>query len=143
MNAATGVERVVRGLLEFLQSGTAPADLFGEAVFCDFSLPTWRVQASGRSDVIALRLLGHPGPSKVVGYRVQATPDGFVMELQERWSDAGGDWYCRECLLATVREGRISELSVYCTGDWSHQRQLDHARAVQLLRPDAGPGIDW
>ena len=143
MNPNIDVERVVRSLLEFLQTGVAPADLFGDDVFCDFSLPTWRLQASGRSDVIALRQRGHPGPSTVVGHQVRPTPDGFVMELQERWSDAGGDWYCRECLLATLREGRITELSVYCTGDWSRQRQHDHVRAVQLLRPDAAPGINW
>jgi len=34
-----------------------------------------------------------------------------------------------------VTEGRISELSVYCTGDWDAERQRLHAEQVRLLRP--------
>jgi hypothetical protein len=38
-------------------------------------------------------------------------------------------------LRATVRNERIAELSVYCTGDWDRAKQAEHARAVTLVRP--------
>jgi hypothetical protein len=29
-------------------------------MFCDFTMPTWRLQASGVEDSLALRIAGHP-----------------------------------------------------------------------------------
>ena len=45
------------------------------------------------------------------------------------------DWYCREMARADVEDGKISELSVYCTGDWDRSRVDEHHRTVKLLRP--------
>jgi hypothetical protein len=53
------------------------------------------------------------------------------MELEETWDDAGGPWYCREIIRADVAGGQISDLSMYCTGDWD---QEEHARTVTLVR---------
>jgi hypothetical protein len=36
---------------------------------------------------------------------------------------------------AEVRDGSISELSVYCTGDWDEALVARHAREVNLIRP--------
>jgi hypothetical protein len=57
-----------------------------------------------------------------------------VVELKKRWRDARDDWYCREMIAATLHGVRISELSVYCTGDWSSARQAEHDAAVRPLR---------
>jgi hypothetical protein len=62
----------------------------------------------------------------------EAATDLFT-EDEERWSDAKGDWYCREAIVARVREGRIDRLAVYCTGDWDQPRQAAHAAQVRLL----------
>jgi hypothetical protein len=57
-------------------------------------------------------------------------------EFEERWTDANGEsWYAREMLRATVSDGRITEASIYCTGDWDQARQSEHAQEVTLLRP--------
>jgi hypothetical protein len=128
------LDATVQRLIGFLETGDADAALFTDDVFTDFTLPTWRLQAAGRADSVGLRLRGHPGPSRVVSHSVRPTPDGFVMELEERWSDAKDRWYCRECLIATLRGEAICELSVYCTGDWTLDRQKQHAQAVHLLR---------
>ena len=50
-------------------------------------------------------------------------------------STRGGIKAMREMIRATVRDGRISEMSVYCTGDWDRARQDAHARTVKLARP--------
>lgn len=57
------------------------------------------------------------------------------MELEERWNDATGDWYCREAILAEVHGRSIRRLSIYCTGDWTAERQAAHAAQVTLLEP--------
>lgn len=117
----------------YLETGVADEQLFTEDVFCDFSPPQWRLQARGREGVLAIRRQGHPTPGTVPRWSAQPTPDGFVMEVEERWSDEKGDWYCREAIFAQVQGRSIRRLSVYCTGDWNAERQAAHAAQVRLL----------
>ena len=134
--ASRGLDELVREFIEFNETGTAPPDLFADDVFVDFTMPHWRLQAGDRNGLVALRRGGHPDPSTVAGYRVDSTEKGFVIEWTERWTDkAGMDWYCREMARADVEDGRISELSVYCTGDWDTKCVEKHRAAVTLLRP--------
>jgi hypothetical protein len=134
--ATRSLDELVREFIEFNETGTPPPDLFADDVFVDFTMPHWRLQAGDRDGLVALRRRGHPGPSTVAGYRVDSTERGFVIEWTERWTnDDGMDWYCREMARADVEDGRISELSVYCTGDWDTQRVEEHRAAVTLLKP--------
>jgi hypothetical protein len=129
------VERLVAEFIEFNETGSAPPELFAEDVFVDFTMPHWRLQAGDREGLIALRRRGHPGPSTVASSRVDVTDTGFVIEWTERWTDEDGEeWYCREMARADVVDGRIADLSVYCTGDWDAGRVEEHRRTVQLLR---------
>ncbi len=130
----SGAEHAVQSLVCFLESGAAPEGLFAPDAFADLSLPWWRLQASGPVAVSALRTDSHPDPGSVVVRRVDATARGFVMEFEERWESRGQSWYCRELLRADVRDGQITEMSVYCTGDWDERRQAEHAQAIRLLR---------
>ncbi len=127
--------QLARKFVEFLETGKAPAGLFADDVFCDFTLPHWRLQAEGIDGLLALRAAGHPGPSAVVRSRLDETSTGFVLEVEERWSDGADSWYCRELFRTDADELGITNLSVYCTGDWSSARQEEHRRAVALLRP--------
>ena len=121
-------------LVEFLETGTPPRGLFAPDIFCDFTMPRWRLQAQGIDAVVALRKRGHPGFARVPRWRCDPTPAGFVIELEERWKDGGHDWYAREMLRADVVDGAVTALSVYCTGDWDENRRIEHAREVTLLR---------
>jgi hypothetical protein len=62
--------------------------------------------------------------------RLDPTPNGFVLEFEERWEHDGQHWYCREMLRADVSDGRIGALTVYCTGDWDEARQQEFARSI-------------
>ena len=121
-------------LVSFLETGTAPAGVFTPDVFCDFTMPRWRLQAQGIEDTVALRRAGHPQPGRVPRSRFDATTTGFVLEVEEQWEQDGDSWYCRELFRADVSDGSISQLSVYCTGDWDRARVAEHAQAVRLLR---------
>ena len=122
-------------LIQFLETGEVPPGLFADNVFCDFTLPLWRLQAQGREPVVALRRHGHPSPGRVPRWRCDPTPTGFVLEVEERWEQDGKSWYCRELIRADMAGDLIAEIAVYCTGDWDSARQAEHQRAVRLLRP--------
>jgi hypothetical protein len=122
-------------LVTFLETGESPPGLWADEVFCDFTLPQWRLQAQGVEAVVALRTTGHPGPSRVPRSRFDATATGFVLEVEEQWEQDGESWYCRELMRADLSDGAISALSVYCAGDWDRAQVTRHAEQVRLLRP--------
>ena len=122
-------------MVRFLETGDVPEGLFRPDVFLDLSMPTWRVQAAGAEDIIAVRKEGRPGPGTVTRWRADPTPSGFVFEFEERWNSEGQPWYAREMMRIEVADGAIAGLTVYCTGDWDEARQAEHAAAVTLIRP--------
>jgi hypothetical protein len=126
---------VVAKLIRFLETGSAPDGLFAPGVFCDLSLPHWRMQAATAEEIVAIRAEGHPWPGQVRVERVEQTGRGFTIEFEERWDNEGQRWYCREMIRADVVGDSIAELSIFCTGDWDEARQREHAEAVQLIRP--------
>jgi hypothetical protein len=125
----------VAKLIRFLETGSTPGGLFAPGVFCDLSLPHWRIQAATAEEIVAIRAENHPWPGQVRVERVEHTGHGFTIEFEERWDNEGQRWYCREMIRADVAGDSIVELSIYCTGDWDEARQREHARAVRLIRP--------
>lgn len=131
----TAAQALAEKFISFLETGEAPDGLFHPEVFVDFTPPQWRLQAAGAEQAVQARLASHPGKGTVPRWRCDATRRGFVLEVEERWTDAQDDWYCRELFRADVTDGGISDLAVYCTGDWDSALQRRHAREVALLRP--------
>ena len=62
-------------LIEFLETNEVPDGLFAADVFCDFTMPTWRLQASGVEDSVALRLAGRPGAGDGTTVAVRSDAD--------------------------------------------------------------------
>jgi len=129
-DAATAVAQ----LIGYLETGDVPEGLFAPDVFLDFTPPVWRLQAGDVAGLLAIRRNGHPCPGKVTVSRVEPTSRGFTMELEERWEDSGEHWYCREMIRADVEGATITDMAVYCTGDWDEAQQRSHAAQVTLLR---------
>jgi hypothetical protein len=122
-------------LVQFLETGEAPAGLFAPDLFLDFTMPLWWVQADNARDAIAARRAGHPSKGQVARSRFDRLDSGFLLEVEETWEQGGDSWYCRELMRADIRDGLVAELSVYCTGDWDSARQAEHRAAVKLFRP--------
>lgn len=129
------VSRLAADFIQFLETGEVADDLFAPDVFSDITLPTWRLQAGDVDGLCEIRRYGHPAPGRVPHHRLDAFDGGFVLEFTEAWAGERGEWTSREMARADVRNGRITALSVYCTGDWSPDRIVEHAEAVTLLRP--------
>jgi hypothetical protein len=131
----TQAHALAEQLIEFLETNEAPEGLFAPDVFCDLTVPTWRLQASGPEDCIALRREGHPARGTVPRWRFDPTPTGFVLEVEEAWDWEGEHWTCRELFRADIGPAGITQMSVYCTGDWDAAQRAAHAAAVTLIRP--------
>jgi hypothetical protein len=129
------VQESVDRFVAFLESG-ATEGLLAPDVFADITLPHWRVQVQGAEEMIAARTSLHPPAGRTRVEKVMATARGYTVKVEERWEDGGTQWYCREAFLCDLDDqGRITELSVYCTGDWDEAAVARHAEAVTLLRP--------
>lgn len=122
-------------LVRWLHAGDRPIDLFTDDVFADLSLPYWRVQGRGVDTIFGIREAGHPYPGAVRVEALDRTSRGFLIQFEERWIAEAQQWYCRELIHCVITDDRISELSVYCTGDWDEAVQQRHAEEVTLLRP--------
>jgi ketosteroid isomerase-like protein len=110
-------------------------DVLDEEVFLDGHPPFWRFQLQGR-DVFAAWLKGYsPDGSEVTVVRTTATATGFVSEMVGRHDEDGVEMTDRKILLCDVRDGRISQLTVYCSGDWDAELRARHAAETQLIRP--------
>jgi hypothetical protein len=119
----------------YLETGVAAPGLYAPDIFLDVTLPRWRLQARGREEALAVRRDNHPQPGRIPRWRFDPTPTGFVLELEENWVAEGEVWYCRELFRADLGPAGITELAVYCTGDWDAARREEHAAAVILIRP--------
>lgn len=128
------VEDLSRKFVSFLETLIVPDGLFATEAFIDLSLPQWRLQATGVEGMVELRTRGHNFTGDVAHWRSEATESGFVIEFDESWANEGQQWYCREMAWAKVEDGLISEMSIYCTGDWDEAAQAEHGRSVTLLR---------
>lgn len=140
------VRDVCLSLIAFLETGVASAGLLSEDIALDLTPPHWRLQARGVSGIGELLGQAHPRVCKVARWRALTTAEGFVMELELRWTDHAGDWQCREVIFASLRQSQVSQLTVYCTGAWDAARQQRHASEVDLFLPDlpeAGQQQAW
>jgi ketosteroid isomerase-like protein len=124
-------------VLETLDVGD---DLLAPDAFCDLNMPVWRFQLQGRQALEAQLRKISKGPSRVEVLRTVATASGFVQEHEEHTDVDGQDLSARRLVLCEVREGRISEVVVYCTGEWDDALRARHAVEAPMLRPWSGGG---
>jgi hypothetical protein len=130
-----GLSDLADEVVTWLETGVRTDGMFAEDVFADLTVPHWRLQAQGVDAAFYLREDNHPQLGKVRVEALDRTSRGFLIQLEERWEEDGQRWYCRELFHCVVTDGRISELVIYCTGDWDEAVQRSHAEQVQLVRP--------
>ena len=110
-------------------------EVFTEDLFLDGPPPLWRFQLQGR-DAFAAWLQGYsPDGSAITVVRAIPTVSGFVAEMVGEHLEDGTVMTDRKILLCEVRDGRISELTIYCSGDWDDELRARHAAETTLLRP--------
>jgi hypothetical protein len=60
---------------------------------------------------------------------------GFVTEHQDRKVEDGRGMTLQKLLLCEVRDGRIAEVVVYCSGEWDAELRARHGEEALILRP--------
>jgi ketosteroid isomerase-like protein len=110
-------------------------DVLTEDVFLDGHPPLWRFQLQGRDTFAAWLQSYSPDGAETTVVRTIPTATGFVTELTGRHQEDGEELTDRKIVLCEVRDGRIAELTVYCSGDWDATLRARHAAETQLLRP--------
>ena len=109
-------------------------DVFTEDLFLDGHPPFWRFQLQGR-DTFAAWLQGYsPDGAEVDVVRTIPTVSGFVSEVVGAHIEDGVHMTDRKILLCEVRGGRISELTIFCSGDWDEELRARHAAETTLIR---------
>lgn len=113
----------------------AGEDAFAPDVFCDLNMPSWRFQLQGREALGAQLARINQGASRVDVSRTVPTGSGFVTEHVEHQDIGGEDLSARRIILCEVRDGRIAEVTVYCTGEWNDELRARHAAEAPMIRP--------
>jgi hypothetical protein len=130
----TTAERLSERLADVFRTADV-GDLFTDDLFLDGHPPLWRFQLQG-IDAFASWLAGY-APKGVDTSVVRTVPaaSGFVTELTGRHEEDGELMTDRKIVLCAVRDGRIAELTVYCSGDWDADLRARHDAETTLLRP--------
>jgi hypothetical protein len=127
-------ERLSERLAEVFRTADV-GDVFTDDLFLDGHPPFWRFQLQG-VDTFASWLAGyckHDGETTVV--RTVPTESGFVTEFTGSHDENGERMTDRKILLCDVRDGRISEMTIYCSGDWDAKLRRRHAAETTIPRP--------
>ena len=112
-----------------------PADgLFAEDAFFDLFPPMWRFQLQGPETFgNQLRAISEGTPPTVRTLRVVPTATGFVTEHEEVHATV----IARRLILCEVRDGLITEATVFCNGGWDDSLRARHAAEAPMLRNDS------
>ncbi len=128
-------ERLSARFHDTFRTFEAGDDAFTPDVFCDLNMPEWRFQLQGRDAFAAQLERINEGPSRVEVLRTVPTISGFVTEHVEHQDVDGEDHSARRLILCEVVRGRIAEVTVYCTGEWTDELRARHAAEAPMIRP--------
>ena len=129
------VRRLATALNRCFETFTADVDTFAADAFFDLLPPFWRFQLNGPEAFLAQLRTVARGASTARILRVVPTVSGFVLEHEETQADA----VARRVLLCDVRDGRITDVLVYCNGEWDAALRTRHAAEAPMLRRDQPP----
>ena len=76
-----------------------------------------------------------PDGAETTVVRTNPTVTGFITEFAGHDQDGAEEIIGRKILLAEVHGGRISTLTIYCSGDWNTEPRTRHAAETRLIRP--------
>lgn len=112
----------------------AGEDLFTADAFFDLNMPVWRFQLQGGGAFAAQIRNISQGPARVDILRTLPTASGFVTEHEEHQAVGGQDLSARRVWVCDVRDGRICEVTGYCSGEWDDELRARHAAEAPMIR---------
>ncbi len=119
---------------ETFETFEASPEAFAEDAFFDLNMPVWRFQLQGREAFGEQLSKIAEGPVRIEIVRTVETVTGFVTEHVEHQDVDGQHLSARRMWLCEVRDGRITEVVGYCSGEWDEQLRARHAAEAPMLR---------
>jgi hypothetical protein len=127
-------KKIAERFVRFVETGD-PNDVLAADVFADINVPEWRFQLLGAAAVAGWLAGEQPNGCRVASWRADATSSGAVVEI-EQWYDADDtEIMSRNIHRLEVREGRVTDWTMYCTGEWSPELRERQAREAPMIRP--------
>lgn len=123
-------ERFVRAI-----EASHASDVFAEDAFCDINVPEWRFQMQGPAAITHWLRSELPDGCRVPSWRSDPTADGVIVELEQRFAVDGVEHSSRNVHRLDVRDGKVAEWTMYCTGVWSPELRDRQAREAPMVRP--------
>lgn len=111
-----------------------PGDLFAPDAFFDLNMPVWRFQLAGGEAFAAQLASINEGEARVEIARMVPTATGFVTEQIEYQDVGDGEVFARRLWLCEVRDGQITEVVGYCSGEWDQELVARHASEAPMTR---------
>jgi hypothetical protein len=112
-----------------------PAGVLADDVFADINVPEWRFQLEGVDSVVEWVRSEAPNGTRIPSWRSDPTASGVVVEVDQRYDVDGREHFSRNLHRLEVRNGKITEWTMYCTGDWAPETQERQAREAPMIRP--------
>ncbi|HUP99371.1 MAG TPA: nuclear transport factor 2 family protein, partial [Aeromicrobium sp.] len=126
--------RLSRRFNEVFETFDAGDDLFSPDAFFDLNMPVWRFQIQGPEAFAAQLARISQGPSRIDILRTVPTATGFVTEHEEHQDVDGEDLSARRVWLCDLRDGRICDVTGYCSGEWNEELRARHAAEAPMIR---------
>lgn len=130
----TTAERLSERLADVFRTADV-GGVFTDDLFLDGHPPLWRFQLQGIDAFSSWLVAYAPDGVDTTVVRTVPTATGFVTELTGRHEEEGELMTDRKIVLCAVRDERIAELTIYCSGDWDAELRARHAAETTLLRP--------
>lgn len=127
-------KKIAERFVAFVETNE-PDDLLADDVFADINVPEWRFQMQGPEAVVAWLRGELPNGSRVSSWRSDPTASGVLVEIEQRYDVDGQEISSRNLHRLEVRDGRITEWTMYCTGEWSAGTRERQAREAPMLKP--------
>lgn len=127
---------LTKKLLAFIEDPNKSEGIFSDDLFCDINVPQWRFQLQGADKYIEW-IKGHWGQgSKLVGQRAYPLDGGFALEFDHEYSNRENEpVYSRNLWLCQTDGGKISEITLYCPGEWDEDTRRRQAAEAPMIRP--------
>lgn len=127
-------DALVGRLIRFLETLDGGDEVFAPDTRFDVNVPQWRMQYGGLAPFVAwLRehaATGYP----LLSHSSIATADGFAIEFDSEYDHLQGErFYFRNLWLCAVDGDRITDVVMYCTGDWDAETRRRHAAQAPML----------
>jgi ketosteroid isomerase-like protein len=127
-------KKIAEGFVRAMERSDA-SEVFAEDVFCDINVPEWRFQMQGVHAVAEWLRGEQPDGCRTASWRSDATSDGVVVEIDQRYDRDGTEISSRNLHRLEVRDGKITEWTMYCTGEWTPELRERQAREAPMLKP--------